>query len=148
MQIEQPTAPTSLRRLLLLVLVLGLGGTGTELLLLSHTEEVAQWAPLVLILSCLVAIGWYLIGGGLASLRLIQVLMLACIVSGFAGVYFHYQGSVEFKLESNRALKGWDLFWAAMRSKAPPPLAPGVMIQLGLIGLAFCHRHPALKVVG
>jgi hypothetical protein len=49
----------------------------------------------------------------------------------------HFQGSAEFKLESNPTLKGWELFWAAMRSKAPPPLAPGVMIQLGLIGLAF-----------
>ena len=62
-----------------------------------------------------------------------------------AGFYFHFQGSVEFKLESNPTLNGWQLFWAAMRSKAPPALAPGVMIQLGVIGLAFAYRHPALK---
>jgi len=108
-------------------------------------EEFTQWAPLLLIAVCLLAIVWYLLTGVAASLRLIQVLMLASIVAGFAGVYFHYQGSVEFKLESNRSLAGWPLFWAAMRSKAPPPLAPGVMVQLGLVGLAFCYRHPALS---
>lgn len=137
--------PGVLRQILLGVLVLGFVGTGSELLLLDHTEEFFQWAPLALIGLSLAAVGWHLLAGGRASLRLMQGVMVACIVAGFAGMYFHYQGSAEFKLESNRSLKGWDLFWAAMRSKAPPPLAPGVMIQLGLIGLAFCHRHPALN---
>lgn len=141
----EPTESGVLRRILLGVLVLGLIGTGCELLLLDHTEEFVQWAPLALIGLSLAAVGWHLFAGGRASLRAMQGLMVACIVAGFVGMYFHYQGSAEFKLESNRSLKGWDLFWAAMRSKAPPPLAPGVMIQLGLIGLACCYRHPVLK---
>ena len=58
--------------------------------------------------------------------------MIGFIAAGFAGFYFHYRGSVAFKLESKPSLKGWALFWEAMGSKAPPPLAPGVMIQLGL----------------
>jgi hypothetical protein len=70
--------------------------------------------------------------------------MVAFIAAGLAGVYLHYQGSVEFKLESNPSLAGWQLFWQAIRSKTPPALAPGVMIQLGLIGLAYTYRHPAL----
>jgi hypothetical protein len=41
-------------------------------------------------------------------------------------------------------LAGWQLFWQAIRSKTPPALAPGVMIQLGLIGLAYTYRDPAL----
>jgi hypothetical protein len=27
----------------------------------------------------------------------------------------------------------------------PPLLAPGVMMQLGLIGLAYTYKHPALN---
>jgi hypothetical protein len=70
--------------------------------------------------------------------------MIAFIAAGFAGFYFHYQGSVEFKLESNPSLAGWRLFWEAIRAQAPPALAPGIMIQLGLIGLVYTYRHPAL----
>jgi hypothetical protein len=39
---------------------------------------------------------------------------------------------------------GWPLFWEAIRG-ATPALAPGAMVQLGLIGLAFTIRHPALR---
>ncbi|HYJ16246.1 MAG TPA: hypothetical protein VE170_12200 [Candidatus Limnocylindria bacterium] len=30
-------------------------------------------------------------------------------------------------------------------AKAPPLLAPGSMVQLGLLGLAYTYKHPALK---
>jgi len=47
-------------------------------------------------------------------------------------------------LESNPSLRGWSLFREAIRSKAPPLLAPGVMIELGLLGLIFTYQYPAL----
>ena len=31
-----------------------------------------------------------------------------------------------------------------MRAKVPPVLAPGVMVQLGFVGLLYAYRHPAL----
>jgi hypothetical protein len=142
---EESVSLRFIRHVLLGALVLGVLGTGAELVLLNHVEEFTQWTPLALIVLALAAIAWYLISGAPASVRALQWLMIAFVVAGFAGFYFHFQASVEFKLESNPTLNGWKLFWAAMRSKAPPPLAPGVMIQLGLIGLAFAHRHPALK---
>ncbi|MBM2806157.1 MAG: hypothetical protein HW419_4050, partial [Deltaproteobacteria bacterium] len=71
-------------------------------------------------------------------------LMLAFVVSGLVGVYFHFQGSAEFKLESNPTLSGMALFWEAIRGKAPPLLAPGAMVQLGLLGLVYTYKHPAL----
>jgi hypothetical protein len=40
-------------------------------------------------------------------------------------------------------LAGWELFKEAMTG-ATPALAPGAMVQLGLIGLAWSYRHPAL----
>lgn len=142
-KIPQSQGVNGLRYFLLGILVLGLLGTGTELLLIDHMEEFVQWAPLALIGVSLAAIGWAALTGANASVKLVRALMAACIVAGGAGVYFHYQGSVEFKLESNPTLAGWELFWAAIRSKAPPALAPGVMIQLGMIGLAWAKVHQA-----
>ena len=43
------------------------------------------------------------------------------------------------------SLAGMALFWAAIGAKAPPLLAPGSMVQLGLLGLAYTYKHPALK---
>jgi len=133
-----------MRAVLLVILLFGLVGSGAELLLLNHWEGWLQWIPLVLIFLSFVALGWHAIQANRASTRAIQGTMVAFIVAGLAGVYFHYRGSVEFKLESNPSLTGWPLFWEAIRSKTPPALAPGVMIQLGLIGLAYTYRHPAL----
>ena len=45
------------RLLLLIILALGLLGTGVELLLLGHTEDVWQWVPLILLAAGLIIIG-------------------------------------------------------------------------------------------
>jgi cation transport ATPase len=133
-----------IRAMLLAIFLLGSAGSGVELFLLNHLESLVQWIPLALILFSFCVLGWHAIRGNTASTRAVQVTMVAFIAAGLAGVYFHHQGSVEFKLESNPSLAGWQLFWQAIRSKTPPALAPGVMIQLGLIGLAYTYRDPAL----
>ena len=142
---EEHRSLSAIRAVLLVILILGMLGTGAELLLIMHTEDYAQWVPLILIGLSFSVLGWYGAGGGGPSLRLLQAVMIAFIFAAFAGFYFHYRGSVEFKLESKPSLRGWALFWEAMRGKAPPPLAPGIMLQLGLIGLAYTYRHPALS---
>jgi hypothetical protein len=134
-----------IRSVLLVILILGIVGTGVELLLIEHTADVRQWIPLLLILSSLCVLGWRAVAGGAWSLRFFRGVMVGFVGAGFLGFYFHYNGSVEFRLESDPSLKGWALFWQAMRGKAPPPLAPGIMIQLGLIGLAYAYRHPAMS---
>ncbi len=141
---EEVRTVSLIRVMLLTIFITGSVGSGAELLLLNHVESVRQWIPLLLILLSFVVLGWHLVGRTPASTRAIQGAMIAFIAAGLAGFYFHYQGSAEFKLESNPSLAGWGLFWEAIRSKAPPALAPGVMIQLGLIGLAYTYRHPAL----
>jgi hypothetical protein len=133
-----------IRAMLLTIFILGSVGSGAELLLLNHFESLLQWIPLLLILLSFVVLGWHAVRRTPASTRAIQGAMIAFIAAGLAGFYFHYQGSAEFKLESNPSLAGWQLFWEAIRGKAPPALAPGVMIQLGLVGLAYTYRHPAL----
>ena len=51
---------------------------------------------------------------------------------------------VEFELEMYPDLAGWKLFKDSMMG-ATPALAPGAMVQIGLIGLAWTLRHPAFK---
>jgi hypothetical protein len=80
--------------------------------------------------------------------RTLQIAMVLLIVGGALGVVMHYQGNVEFQREVDPTLHGWPLFAKAIRAKAPPALAPGSMAQLGLLGLVYTYRHPALKRAG
>jgi hypothetical protein len=32
-----------------------------------------------------------------------------------------------------------EMFWKVLRAKSPPALAPGVMVQLGLLGLIYAY---------
>ncbi len=129
--------------MILAILVLGVVGTAAELLLLSHDEGALQLIPLVLMAVGLLVIGWNLLSGTPSSLRAMRVSMLAFIMAGAVGVGLHYRGSAEFQTEVDPTLAGFALFKKVMTSKAPPALAPGVMAQLGLLGLAYTYRHPA-----
>lgn len=129
----------SISNALFSVLLLGMIGTASELLLLGHTEDFRQWIPLILLGAGLLVSAWYVLGSSALSARVLQGILIGFIVSGMAGIYFHYQGSAEFKLESNPRLAGWALFREAIGAKAPPLLAPGAMVQLGLLGLIYIH---------
>ena len=138
---------TTIRIVLFAILLLGMISSGAELLLLSHTEDPRQWIPLILLGTGLLVCAWHGVYASALSVRVLQTILLGYIFSGFVGMYFHYQGSAEFKLETNPSLSGWALFREAIRAKAPPLLAPGTMVQLGLLGLVYTYRHPALNRV-
>lgn len=133
-----------LRRFVLAVLVFGLIGVLADLVALKHFEDAWQLVPVFLIGLAFGAIGWYLLGGGAPSVRLLQILMLFFVVAGVMGVVLHYRGNMEFQLEIDPSQTGWDLFTKVIQAKAPPAFAPGAMAQLGLLGLAYAFRHPAL----
>jgi cation transport ATPase len=141
---ESQALPVTLRKLLLLTLVVSLVGTLAELLLLEHFEDAWQWAPIVLLAAALVTLGWHALERGPTSLNILRALMVVCIVSGAIGLWLHYSGNVEFELEMYPDLSGWKLFKDAMMG-ATPALAPGAMVQIGLVGLAWTFRHPAFK---
>ena len=132
------------RLLLLIILALGLLGTGVELLLLGHTEDVWQWVPLILLAAGLIIIGIWVRRRRRWSLRAFQATMLLCVVAGPVGMWQHYTGNVEFELEMTPAMSGLELFGEAMTG-AMPALAPGAMVQLGLLGLLYAFRHPAFR---
>ena len=81
----------------------------------------------------------------IGTVRLFQAVMVLFLLSGVVGMVLHFQVNMEFQLEMDPALSGMALFQKSILAKAPPALAPGAMIQLGLIGLAYTFRHPAAR---
>jgi len=142
---DGPTdVPVVMRRFVLALVAFGLIGSGAELLLLEHYEDSWQLVPLFLIVLTLGAIAVHLLAAGAGSVYGLRVLMSALVLAGAVGVSLHYRGNLEFQLEMDATQSGWPLFMKAIRAKTPPALAPGVMAQLGLLGLAYTYRHPAL----
>jgi hypothetical protein len=90
-------------------------------------------------------LAWHAIRPNAASLRALRVTMALFLVAGLAGVGLHFRGAAGFQLEIDPAMGTWDLVNRVMHAKAPPVLAPGVMLQLGLIGLAYGFSNSGTK---
>ena len=143
MTASEDPLPRFVRLALLVILIVGIVGTGVELLLLLHFEDTWQLVPLLLMGLALVLLAVHAVAPSSGSLRALQVLMLLFVGSGAVGIFLHYRGNVEFELERLASQSGWELFRNAVMG-ATPALAPGAMAQLGLIGLLYTYRHPAL----
>jgi hypothetical protein len=133
------------RRILLTILILGIAGISLELWLMAHTEDVYQLIPLWLAGTAIVAAILVALRPSTGTIRLFQAVMALFLLSGVIGMVLHFQVNIEFQREMDPALAGMALFQKAVLAKSPPALAPGAMIQLGLIGLAYTFRHPALR---
>ena len=137
---------TVIRRWLLAILTFGLVGLGTELLLMEHYQSGIELVPLVAVVLAFIAIIWHGVTWHARSTRALQATMVLFLVVGATGIGFHFRGAAEFQLEIDPSARSWDVFKKAMRAKAPPVLAPGLMVQLGLVGLAYAYRHPTLTL--
>ena len=136
-----------LRTCLFLLLVVSLLGTTAELLMLDHRETFTQWIPYGVFGVGILATAAVGIKPNALTLNILRVAMVLLVATGLLGLYFHYRGNVAFELEMSPALKGWALVKGAMTG-ATPTLAPGAMSQIGLLGLLFTYRHPALTQPG
>jgi len=132
---------TQIRRLLLALLTFGLVAVLAELVALGHYEEFRQLIPLVTIGAALAVIGWHVWSGSAASLRVFRGMMVVMLLVGMTGVVLHMRGSLEFQLDANPDLSGWPLVYKILHAKAPPALAPGIMVQLGLLGLIYGYKN-------
>jgi hypothetical protein len=142
-----PTSPDTLARLrpmLLGLIAIGILGMILDLILLKHYESGWQAVPLALLGALAVATGWLATGRGAARVHLFRSLMGLTVAVGTTGILLHYRGSLEFQTETYPGLGGWELFLKVVRAKSPPALAPGALVQLGLLGLLATYRHPAL----
>jgi hypothetical protein len=127
---------------LLAVLVFELVGTLVELLLLQHFEDLLQWVPLVLIVLTLILVAWHVARPQPAT---------GARAAGDHGGpgpgrsrrhRRHLQGAAEFQLEMDPSQPLWNVVKKALQAQAPPALAPGVLLQMGLLGLIYTYRHP------
>ncbi len=125
-------------RILLAAACLGLLA---ELLLLGHFEDKWQWIPLVLCGLAVVTLGLTLLSASRWARVGFRGIMLAMIVSGVLGGWFHYRVNVEFERELHPSVGGFQLFAAAMQG-ATPALAPGTMMLLGCLGWIVSKGNP------
>jgi hypothetical protein len=135
---------SAIRSIILVVILMGLAGTGLELVFVDHFESTAQWVPVVLICLTFLVLGAYGLLRTAALLRVFQAAMIIFIVSGLAGIALHYRHDVERAGKDHPGIQGAELIRTAAAGEAPL-LAPGAMIELGILGLAYVFRHPALK---
>lgn len=127
------------------LLALGFLGTGAELVLLDHTEGFWQKVPLGLVVLGLLALVLHGFVESRFCLRLFQSAMALAIAGGAIGLYLHLDGNMEFELEMHPNEGGWPLIWRSLKG-ATPALAPGMMILLGLLGLAAAGRQPSVDL--
>ena len=137
----------ALRNILLGTFVVGVVGVGVELLLLEHFEDPWQLAPLALFALALLVVGWHVAARSAASVQALRAMLALFVASGVVGQWLHYQGNMEFELERDPNLGGLALLRESMMG-ATPALAPGTMVLLALVGLAYTYRHPALGIRG
>jgi hypothetical protein len=137
----------TVRKILLWSLLAGCAGTLLELLLIGHDEMPTQLAPLALLGAGILVTMWALMRPRRAAIRMLRLLMVLFVAGGIVGVILHYRGNVAFELEMSPSRAGLSLMAKALTG-ATPVLAPGSMSLLGIVGLAFTYRHPALRSAG
>lgn len=133
-----------MRAALLWLVLIGIVGLVAELLLMEHYDSRTQVIPLaVLGLGLLAWIALVRVPTR-TTIRVFQAVMGVFVLAGVVGLWLHYQGNASFELEIAPSRGGVSLIWMALRG-AVPALAPGALVQLGLLGLICGHRHPALR---
>ena len=126
-----------IRRWLFAALALGLIGSAVELVLLEHYEDAWQVVPLALIALAIVLLVWELARPTPTTERLLRTTMGLFVIAGAIGIGLHMNGAAEFQLEIDPQMARSTLLTKVLHAKAPPAFAPGLMIQLGLLGLTF-----------
>lgn len=134
-----------------LIFAFGIAGLATELLLLAHYEDLRQRIPLaLLVLGSVAAAGaWPALAKsrdtadssspkstgrlGSTAIGALRAICAAMVLAGGLGMYFHLSGNREFVLEVYPSATGSDVLWRSLRG-AFPALAPGALMQLGLVG--------------
>jgi hypothetical protein len=144
MPVPEPDPLSTVRRVLLALVLIGIVGLTLELLLLEHIESATQLIPFAVLGVGLVASVTLVRRPTRQRVRLFQGIMLLFVASGVVGIYLHLRGNVLFEQETDSSARGLDLIWRSLRGGVPI-LAPAAMAQVGLVGLLFAYRHPVLR---
>ena len=134
----------TLRGLILVLFSFALVGLAVELTFLEHYEDRSMMIPLAAIAAALLAVVVLVVRPTPRTVWLFRAVTVVFALVGVVGVVLHYQGSLAFQVDMDPTASASTLFWKVMHMKAPPTLAPGAMVQLGLLGLLSTYRHPVL----
>jgi len=138
----------TLRRLLLWLLLLGLGGVATDLTLLGHYKDVSMRLPYLAMAVAAAGALVRLARPSAGSVRWLRASMLPMMAAGATGAYLHYVGGLEFQADMDPTLSRWALLWKVLHMQAPPMLAPGMLVQFALLGLVSTYRDPLIATSG
>ena len=136
-----------LRRLLLALVAFGAGGLALEPVLLAPWEAWTQRVPLALLLAAFAGAVGLLVRPGPRLWTGFRTVMVLAVLSGAVGSVLHYRGNAALEREIAPNRPAVEIVRAALTGGIPT-LAPGAMIQLGLLGLlaglrATPRRHDA-----
>jgi hypothetical protein len=134
----------SLRQMILALVFIGIIGLIVELLLQEHFDSTTQWIPIVSLGVGLATTAAAARNPTRVTMRVFVFTMIVFVGAGILGLVLHFKGNIEWALERNPELGGMALIWEALTG-ATPALAPGALAQLGLLGLVWAYRHPAVQ---
>jgi hypothetical protein len=130
------------RRWILAAIAAALIATEAELIFVRHFgNNNGQMIAVVLAGSGLISMAWHAIARNTPSIVVFRFLMYLFLVFGIDGLLVHYNFAVHAALKSHPALVGLPLLYATLSGEIPL-LAPGMMIQVGLLGLLYTFHHP------
>jgi hypothetical protein len=144
--IEHSTT-SNLRRFALALAAIGVVGTLLELTLIKHYASKDQVIPYVLLgLSALGLIA-VMVRPTALVLRVFQAVMIVTILGSGIGMFEHLKANAHNAgaTQDKEAIPTTPSAILAGINGFAPLLAPGVLAQVGLLGLVFTYRHPNLK---
>ena len=133
-----------LRRFLLALSALLLGGAVVELWLVEHTEDPVQFIPFVLCGLGVMAALAVLARPRRATIWALRACMALVAAGSLLGVYLHVESNVELERELNPNMPTGEVLLGALGG-ANPLLAPGVLAVAAVLALAATYRHAALR---
>ncbi len=134
----------NLRRIMLAIMAFMIAGTTAELLLIEHFKSGTQWIAVAMVALAALAIGLILLVNAVWALRVFQVAMVLVALSGAIGVKEHLEANLKVAQESQKDSQVMTQILTAFKGFVPA-LAPGALVPLGLLGLAFTYKHPMLN---
>jgi hypothetical protein len=137
-----------LRRYILGIIAAALIATEAELFFVGHTSSNnGQIIAVILIGVGLAAVTAHAVFRSTGTVVAFRFAMYLLLVFGLDGLMTHYHSAVGAALKSQPSLAGFQLLREALTGKIPL-LAPGMLIQIGLLGLVYTFQHPLDARVG
>jgi hypothetical protein len=112
-------------------------------LLVDHVSQLAQMIPFALLIINAVLIGIVAFRPNARALRVFQGWSWLVAFGGVAGVGFHLWGNWQIIREVAPDSSGLELLTSVLKS-GNPALAPGLFVQIALLGWMYTFRHPSL----